>query len=128
MRCVLTPPIPQPDLVQEHAVLLRQWARLQAQISLLVQSHDRQLRQAQAQLMRQSVRGLLERSRADWGLPHAPPLLTATPQAQALADALICRTGCVMDDHHWREGDQCRRTGLACSMAVEKTIKSASGA
>lgn len=107
-----------PSLDQEHAVLVRRLAQLQRQVSALVLTHHVQWRHWQAQLMRQSVRLLLARTQAAWGLlPGATPE-GATPEAlapyAAQADALICRTGCQMDDDHWRDGEHCRRTGREC--------------
>jgi hypothetical protein len=67
--------------------------------------------------MRQSVRLMVERTRVDWGLVSAAVAAEkwqASCSAQQETEALICRTGCVMDDHHWREGEFCRRSGKAC--------------
>ena len=87
----------------------------------------RDLLQGQDQLLRQSARLLVQRARIDWGLlPGLParPLVSvpeAAPWALRLfpqAHQLICRTGCEQDAHHWREGDQCRRTGQTCDHAA----------
>lgn len=116
---------------QEHLVLVKHLARLQKQMSQLVHSYESQLRHWQRQLMRQSIRLMLERTRGDWGLVRARATTwhAADPQvrgtlAVAEAEALICRTGCVMDDQHWREGDLCRLSGRDCvaaSSVVRKT-------
>lgn len=105
------------DITREHAVLVRRMARLQTQMSALVRSHERQLHFWQQRLMRQSTRLMLERTRADWGLPLQDAQARAqvrTATAAAEAQGVLCRTGCVMDAQHWREGDTCRRTGQAC--------------
>jgi len=131
--------IPVALVAREHLALIRQLARLQQQMTLLVRSHDTQLRHWQRQLMRQSVRLLLERSRADWGLvPSAWQALSAMSNAQesranlsdpslvqalatAQTDALICRTGCQMDGDHWRDGELCKRNGQACAAGLPAT-------
>lgn len=124
---------------REHLLLVRHLARLQQQMTVLVRSHETQLRHWQRQLMRQSVRLMLERTRVDWGLgPRAPQAGTARPVApvsvaapvdpclaQTLAsaqtDALICHTGCQMDGDHWRDGELCKRNGRACTVDAPTT-------
>jgi len=109
----------------EHVLLVKHLARLQKQMSQLVHGYEAQLRHWQRQLMRQSVRLMLERTRADWGLvgtptgarPPADPQVLGT-LAFAATDALICRTGCQMDGDHWRDGELCKRDGRACAMGV----------
>lgn len=90
-------------------------------MSRLVHGYETQLRHWQQQLMRQSIRLMLERTRGYWGLlrthsdarqPTDPRVLNTVAAAEA--DALICRTGCVMDEQHWREGDLCRLNGRSC--------------
>ena len=119
-----TGPAELPTLDHEHLLLVRRLAQLQCQVSALVLTHHVQWRHWQAQLMRQSVRLLLARTQVAWGLvPGAEAIMSgdmSTPDTAALApyadqaDALICRTGCQMDDDHWREGEHCRRTGQGC--------------
>lgn len=112
---------------QEHLALLRQMARLQKQMSQLVHGYEAQLRRWQQQLMLQSIRLMLERTRGNWGLlrTHSDAGQLADPRvlgsvAAAEADALICRTGCVMDVQHWRDGDLCRLSGRSC--VVESSV------
>lgn len=97
--------------------------RLQADMIRLLRHHQQAQRYWLDQLLRQSAQLLIERARADWGLLPGIPArpLNLPPQAAAWvavrmpqAHALICRTGCAMDNDHWRDGDQCRRTGLTC--------------
>lgn len=127
---------------REHLVLVKRLAHLQQHMTLLVTSYETQLRLWQHKLMRQSVRLMLERTRADWGLvPHAllagaAELVAATSVtepaepglAQALAsaqtDALICLTGCQMDGDHWRDGEWCKRSGRACAVVVPRMDES----
>ena len=99
--------------------------QLQKQMTQLVNGYEAQLSHWQRRLMRQSIRLMLARTRGDWGLLQAPPgrrrpvhAPTLGTLAAAEADALICKTGCVMDNHHWRNGDQCLRTGLACQVSA----------
>lgn len=125
---------------QEHLLLVKHMARLQRQMTVLVNGYEAQLRHWQRQLMWQSVRLMLERTRADWGLvpPHARQLqaagaLTAVNDAavaghsagglghtlaSAQTEALICRTGCQMDSDHWRDGERCKRSGQACALGA----------
>ena len=126
-----TPPAPPAPLVAsggcasltacEHLVLVRQIGRLQHQMTLLVRSHELQLGQWQRQLMRQSVRLMLERTRVEWGLlPQLAQAINPSPAVRVVAaaqtDALICRTGCQMDSDHWRDGDVCKRDSRVCVM------------
>lgn len=108
---------------QEHLMLVKRLGQLQKQMTLLVSSYESQLCHWRRQLMRQSIRLMLERTRRDWGLLSATPAKRApsdTPMlgtvAAAETEALICKTGCMMDNHHWRDGDQCLRTGMACQL------------
>lgn len=105
----------------EYLVLVRQIGRLQQQMTLLVRKHELQLGHWQRQLMRQSVRLMLERTRAEWGLlPQLAQAVNPSPAVRVVAaaqtDALICRTGCQMDSDHWRDGDVCKRDSRACVM------------
>lgn len=102
---------------REHVALIKRMARLQVQMSQLVLAYEAQLKHWQSQLMLQSIRLLLERTRAEWGLSHAPTRSTpavANTWATAEADALICRTGCQLEGDHWREGERCKLNGRAC--------------
>ncbi len=108
----------------EPLLLVKRMARLQKQMSQLVLGYEAQLQHWQRQLMRQSTRLLLERTRADWELAGgggvrpkaAPNAQVAHTVAHAEAEALICRTGCVMDEHHWRDGELCKRSGQVCAL------------
>lgn len=109
-------------LMQEHRVLVRYLANLQRRISELVSCHQQQVRHWQDVLMRQSIRLLLERTRADWHLLGCTDVtsdhdIPPTADAVQAAAAVMCQTACVMDDLHWRDGDLCRRTGQACTLA-----------
>ena len=114
---------PETSALRVHRAALQRRQRLQADTALLVRAHLRELRHWQDQLLRQSALLLIERARAAWGLvpglsaqpwpatPEAAPWAAAQlPQAHAV----ICRTGCALDHDHWRDGDQCLRTGQAC--------------
>ena len=111
---------------REYLILVRQLARVQQHMTVLVNGYEAQLSQVQRQLMRQSVLLLLARTRVDWGLSSAMPdtqRFADAPVRDALVaaqtEALICKTGCVTDNHHWRDGDQCLRTGMACVVPVQ---------
>lgn len=105
----------------EHPLLIRRLAVLQQRVSQLVVSYEAQLAHWQRQLMHQSVRLMVERTRAEWGLKAPVPTGAAprtgaqTVMAQAHMRALVCRTGCQTDGDHWRQGDQCRLTGQDCA-------------
>ncbi|MBA4261199.1 MAG: hypothetical protein C0443_04030 [Comamonadaceae bacterium] len=109
--------------LRSHLDRLQRRQRLQADTALLVRAHQRELRHWQDQLLRQSALLLIEHTRAAWGLVPGlsaqpwPPTPAAAPWAAGQlpqAHAVICRTGCALDHDHWRDGDQCRRTGQAC--------------
>lgn len=106
---------------REHQVLIRRLAAMQQRVSQLVLSYEAQLAHWKHQLMRQSARLMLERTRADWGLVTLPDPEPASRLgarrvvAQAQARAVVCRVGCQMDGDHWRQGDQCRLSGQDCA-------------
>lgn len=113
-----------PRANDEQLLLIKHMARLQKQMSQLVLGYESQLQHWKHQLMRQSTQLMLERTRGDWGIaggdrvcpsaaPHAKVSHTV---AHAEAEALICRTGCVMDEHHWRDGELCKRSGQVCAL------------
>ncbi len=146
---------PTNDVAREHAVLVNRLARLQTQVGQLISSHDSQLRHWQQQLLRQSARLLVERTRGHWGLLAVEPELASewgsewVPEpgrgpgpghgpghdpaherggawraavAEAHTQATLCQTGCVMDGHHWRAGDQCTRTGQVCVLPADEQV------
>jgi len=111
----------------EHLMLVRHLGRLQQQMTVLVRSYELQLGHWQRQMMRQSVRLMLERTRADWGLiPFAGQADGASSTVRVVAvaqtDALICRTGCQMDSDHWRDGDVCKRDSRACVIGMPEAV------
>lgn len=110
---------------QEHLLLVKRMGQLQKQMTQLVNGYEAQLSHWQRRLMRQSIRLMLARTRGDWGLLQATPSRRQPvdtpmldPAAAAEAEALICKTGCMMDNHHWRDGDQCLRTGMVCLVSA----------
>ena len=111
-----------PLAANEHLVLIRQLARLQVDMTELVNHHAAERQRWQHRLMRQSVRLVLERTRAAWNITDRPnddndeTLFVDLSSAQE-AEQLICRTGWVMDGFHWRDGVRCKRTNVACHMA-----------
>jgi len=114
-----------PDAAAALRALHRQMQR-QAEVADVLRRQRREQVQWQDQLLRQSARLLVMRARMDWGLlpglPARPPVAVAEAAPWASrwfpqAHQLICRTGCEQDAQHWREGDQCRRTGQACDRA-----------
>ena len=56
------------DLVQEHGVLLRQWAHAQSRMSEMAAAHARRCAELEAQLMRQRARWVIATTRSLWGL------------------------------------------------------------
>lgn len=108
---------------------LEQLNQRQAEVADVLRRQRRELLHWQDQLLRQSVRLLVQRARIDWGLlpglPARPPVtpVEAAPWAShrfPLAHQLICRTGCESEGHHWRQGAHCRRTGSACDQPGEE--------
>ncbi len=121
-------------LLEEHRVLVQHLAHLQTRMSELVQRHRQQVRHWQDVLMRQTIRLLLERTRTDWHLLDAQPPLSDPPDADSpltaeaaqATQAIICQTGCVMDELHWRNGERCRLTGQTCLLVAATSAADAS--
>jgi hypothetical protein len=111
-----------PDAAAVLRALQRHTER-QAEVADVLRRQRCDLLHWQDQLLRQSARLLVLRARIDWGFfpglparPLADPV-EAAPWASRLfpqAHQVICRTGCEQDADHWREGEQCRRTGQVC--------------
>ena len=68
---------PDSSLLIEQGALLRYLSALQNRISQMVQDHAQQLAHGRQQLMRQSVRLMLTRTQAAWGLT-APAQVAVT--------------------------------------------------
>lgn len=116
-----------PSTEKEHLVLIKQLARLQRQMTAMVNDHAVELQHWQRRLMRQSVRLILERTRAEWNIrgsqfDDSTEDLLADRAAALEADLLICQAGCVMDGFHWRDGVRCKRTDLTCHLIAETTL------
>jgi phytoene dehydrogenase-like protein len=119
-----------PSAAKEHLVLIRQLARLQADMTELMNHHAAELQRWQRRLMRQSVRLMLERTRAEWNIDGSrdddgTDALLNDPASAQEADLLICQIGCVMDGFHWRDGTRCKRTHLACRLVDTATPQQA---
>lgn len=116
-----------PLAANEHLVLIRQLARLQVDMTELVNHHSAELQQWQRRLMRQSVRLMLERTRAAWHITDShndddnEAFLSDQASTQE-AELLICQTGCLMDGFHWRDGVRCKRTNLVCRLVTTATL------
>lgn len=122
-------PIEAIDSAAQAKMAFMRRQRLQAAVARLLREHQKEVRHWQDQLLHLSAVLLIDRARLDWGLISGVPARPLWPSPQPapwgvaqtpLAHAVICRTGCVMDDDHWLEGDQCRRTGQACDSGQER--------
>ncbi len=116
---------PLPDLLTEHAALVRWLGQLQHRIAALQRAHRCELDTLQTELMHLRAQALVMRTAALWGLGgllvvpnghtvRAPMSPTRQPVWRE-ASEVICQTGCVGHAHPWRD-DQglCRRTGEVC--------------
>ena len=118
------------DLVQEHGVLLRQWAHAQSRMSEMAAAHTRRCAELKAQLMRQRARWVIATTRSLWGLgwpgltrlPAAAPARQgerASPEQMPLrtVQEVLCQTGCVAQAHAWldEESGDCRLSGQPCT-------------
>lgn len=130
-------------VVHEHCALIRLYAETQTRCSAHISEQHRHIQQLQAtifQLRAQAViretalsweretRLTLQAQLAAWYAAQTTQLLAATPDEHALAtdafsqraaDLVICQTGCVSDSDHWRDNDQCKRTGKPCVLATQ---------
>ena len=136
-----------PDLADlaahEHCALMRLYAETQLRCSTHISEQHRHIQQLQTtifQLRAQAViretalcweretRLTLQAQLATWYAAQSPYQIAIAADAQALAadttsqrttELLICQTGCVLDDNHWRDNDQCKRTGKPCLLAAQ---------
>ena len=127
----------------EHCALMRLYAETQTRCSAHISEQHRHIEQLQAtifQLRAQAViretalcweretRLALQAQLAPWYAAQSPHQIATASDAQALAadtasqrttELLICQTGCVLDGDHWRDNDQCKRTGKPCLLAAQ---------
>ena len=110
-----------PQVVVEHAALLRHWAGLQERVSRQAQEQARRCAALEAELMHCRARWVLATTQMLWGLgwpSAAPPRPAAVaPAGGPWRDArqVICQTGCAGHAHPWRGDEgQCRLTGGDC--------------
>lgn len=129
--------------VHEHCALISLYAETQTRCSAHISEQHRHIQQLQATIFRlraqaiiretalsweRETRLALQAQLATWYAAQATHLLASTPDEHALAtdafsqraaDLVICQTGCVSDSDHWRDNDQCKRTGKPCVLASQ---------
>ena len=115
-----------PDVLCEHAALVRMLASVQERVTCMARTHAQELAQLQkeifllrAQLVIRDT--ALQISKGRW-LSHESCTEDLQPFLEA-ADWVICRTGCISQGDYWREQGMCRRTGKTCVL-VELDIPS----
>lgn len=134
---------PADPCLQEHHVLMRLYAETQTRCSAHISAQQAEIARLQADIQSLRARAILQVTALDWER-HARQLLQSqldtlqamhaqvssmAAQPQPVSDLhahsaratelLICQTGCVEDDDHWRQADHCKRTGKACLLALE---------
>ena len=129
--------------LQEHGVLMRLYAATQTRCSAHISAQHAEIQRLQAQIFQLRARAIMRETALDWerqarqtlqaqcdaqqtlhacliptpnAAPRASDLQTLSERATEL---LICQTGCVNCDNHWREDDQCKRTGQTCLLALQ---------
>lgn len=130
---------PAADLLAEHAALVRWLGQLQRRISHLQQTHQQQVAELQAALMRVRGQALVMRTATLWGVGgwlvasqggsavRSPTSHTLHPVWRE-ASEVICQTGCVGHAHPWRDDQgQCRRTGEPCQPGVGAQLEADGG-
>lgn len=142
------PPVFQnPDIAAldacEHGVLQRMYADAQTRCSAHICAQHAEIQRLQAELVRLRARAIVRETAWLWEHEarmalHAQLAVSQTPAAQATAGAapaqppahgqsfsqratelLICQTGCVSHDDHWRQNDHCQRTGQPCLLVAQ---------
>jgi hypothetical protein len=98
-------------LQREHGVLLRQLARLQRELSPVLQ-------RLQQENLRLRAAVLVQRTAWLWGLK--PPIRTAVPRGSGAggeqgSQDWLCQVGCSGHAHAWLQPDgRCKRHGRLC--------------
>lgn len=129
--------------VREHCALMRLYGDAQERCSTLIRLQAAEIAQLQAQLWQQRARAIvretalawaredhmalqaqwhaLEREQPQWNHRGHPTEDDTALQSlsQRATELLICQTGCVTHDHHWRQDDHCQRTGKTCVLAQQ---------
>lgn len=139
------PPIdqlPAPSL-QEHGVLMRLYAATQTRCSAHISAQHAEIQRLQAQVLQLRARSIVRETALDWERQarqalqqqleaqqalhaHLLPMARAVPPqpdlptlSERATELLICQTGCVEHEDHWRADDRCKRTGKACVLALQ---------
>lgn len=129
------PPIdqlPAPNL-QEHGVLMRLYAATQTRCSAHISAQHAEIQRLQAQVLQLRARAIVRETALDWERQarqalhaHLLPMARAVPPqpdlptlSERATELLICQTGCVEHEDHWRADDRCKRTGKACVLALQ---------
>ena len=133
------------DCPHEYGALLRLYADTQTRCSAHICAQQAEIQRLSAEVLQLRARAIVQETALDWER-HAQQTLQAEIQAlQALlqplslsqpapqpastcdlhtfseraTELLICQTGCVEHNDHWRHDDSCKRTGKACVLALQ---------
>ncbi len=118
-------PVGPTEVVQEHAVLTRMLGCVQRRMTVMVQEHDREVAQLQAEIIRMRAQVIIGATALAVARQNQEPVEQVPENLQlhiAAADRVICQTGCVSHGDYWRAQDQCRRTGKVCVLALAETV------
>ena len=120
------------EVLRENAVLLRALAQAQQRIHQMEMAlaasqaqhlaaerermhvHERLMRhESLIAWLREDMRRLAGEA-FDQGAGEPSP----APEDLRLAEQVICQTGCVSHNYHWREGNHCKRNDQACHVSL----------
>ena len=106
-------------LPADHVAVCRTYAGVQERCTRLMAQQQAEIAHLQAQVVRLRAAAIVRVSalafvRADLALLSGP--LARWQASMAAADSVICQTGCLSHGAYWRDNEQCRRTGKACTV------------
>ena len=111
------------SLPAEYRALCREYAAVQARCSQMLAQQRAEIGHLQAQVVRLRAAAIVQVSVKAFVCDDPTPLATRLPYRRALleasmavADLVICQTGCLSHGAYWRDQEHCRRTGKACAL------------
>lgn len=127
----------------EHCALMRLYADTQSRCSSLISDQHAEIQMLQTRLLQMQARAIIQLTALAWEreahmalqiqythllnmhrwAPHSADPIGAPPDlptlSQRATQLLICQTGCVTHDDHWRSNDQCQRSGKPCLLVQQ---------
>ena len=112
------------EVLRENAVLLRALAQAQQrihQMEMALAASQAQHLAAERERMHVHERLMRHESLIAWLREDMRRLAgepSPAPEDLRLAEQVICQTGCVSHNYHWREGNHCKRNDQACHVSL----------